>query len=74
MDFVPEGEYVLKVSSGADSYFETGDLPAPSQGTYTRLRRTHLYADAVQKIDVLGDLSGVVIPLNDTDIEKMSSR
>jgi Carboxypeptidase regulatory-like domain len=60
MQFVPEGEYLLKVTDAKDGAMQT----SPSEGsteTYTRFVPQHVYADAEQSLIVSGDVSGLTI-------------
>lgn len=63
LNFVPEGEYVLKVSSAADSVVETGKIPGLQGGTYTRRKAVRDYLDTEQPLSVQGDISGVVVKM-----------
>jgi hypothetical protein len=68
MELVPEGVYILKVSSAADAIVESGSLPAPQQGTFRHLRPIHNYADTEQSLTISGDLSSVVVKMVDAPI------
>jgi hypothetical protein len=61
MQFVPEGDYVLRVSSAADSVVEHGATLGDPNGTFTRHKVLQSYFDAEQPLNVTGDLSGIVI-------------
>jgi hypothetical protein len=63
LNFVPEGEYVLKISSAADSVVETGKSPGPQGGTYTRRKTVRDYVETEQPLSVHGDMSGVVVEM-----------
>lgn len=63
LNFVPEGEYVLKVSSAADSVVETGKIPGLQAGTYTRRKAVRDYVDTEQPLSVRGEISGVVVEM-----------
>ena len=60
MPFVPEGEYLLKVSDARDGAMETGPMEGGT-GTYSRFVPQHLYADAEQSLIVGGDVSGLTV-------------
>jgi hypothetical protein len=61
MQFVPEGDYVLRVSSAADSVVEHGATLSDPNGTFTRHKVLQSYFDSEQPLNVTGDLSGIVI-------------
>jgi hypothetical protein len=63
LNFISEGDYVLKVSSAADSAVETGKSPGPQGGTYTRRKAVRDYVDTQQPLSVHGDMSGVVMKM-----------
>lgn len=63
MELVPEGRYVLRISSAADSTVEHGSIQGDLSGTFTRLRVLQNYLDAEQPLNVNGDLSGIVVSL-----------
>jgi hypothetical protein len=50
MLFVPEGEYLLKVTNAADGVVENGTFVP-----------RHVYADAEQPLQVTRDVSGVTV-------------
>ena len=60
MEYVPEGDYVLRVSSAGDS-IEHGAIPGDPNGTFTRNKVVQSYLDAEQPLNVTGDLAGIVI-------------
>ena len=60
MPFVPEGEYLLKVTDAKDGAMETGPIEGGT-GTYSRFVPQHVYADAKQSLIVSGDVSGLTI-------------
>lgn len=60
MQFVPEGEYLLKISDAIDGTMQTG-LLENGTGTYTRFVPHHVYANAEQSLTVAGDVSGFAI-------------
>ena len=60
---MPEGNYVLRISSAADSTVEHGSIQGDPGGTFTRLRMFQSYLDAEQPLNVNGDLSGIVVNL-----------
>ena len=64
LNFVPEGDYVLKVSSAADSVVETGESPGPQGGTYTRRKEVREYVDTQEPLSVRGDMAGVVVKMS----------
>jgi hypothetical protein len=59
MELVPEGNYVLRISSAADSTVEHGSIQGNPSGTFTRLRVLQSYLDAEQPLN----LSGIVVSL-----------
>jgi hypothetical protein len=61
MEYVPEGDYLLRVSSAGDSVVEHGAIPGDPTGTFTRNKVLQSYLDAEQPLNVTGDLSGIVI-------------
>jgi hypothetical protein len=61
MEYVPDGDYLLRVSSAGDSVVEHGAIPGDSTGTFTRNKVLQSYLDAEQPLNVTGDLSGIVI-------------
>src|SRR5262249_43925209 len=61
MDYVPEGNFVLRISSAADGVVEHGTSPNNPYATYTRFKASQSYLDAEQPVNVTGDLSGIVI-------------
>ena len=63
MEYVPEGDYVLRVSAAADSVVEHGAIPGDPTGTFTRNKVVQSYLDAEQPLSVTGDASGIVINL-----------
>jgi len=60
MQFIPEGEYLLKVTDAKDGQMETGPIEGGT-GTYSRFVPQHVYADAEQSLIVSGDVSGLTI-------------
>src|SRR6266851_1254741 len=61
MDFVPEGNYLLRVSSAADGVVEHGTSDDNPNVTFTRFKSLQSYVDAEQPLNVSGDLSGIVV-------------
>jgi hypothetical protein len=61
MEYVPEGDYLLTVSSAGDSVIEHRAIPGDPNGTFTRNKVLQSYLDAEQPLNVTGDLSGIVI-------------
>ncbi len=61
MDFVPEGNYLLRVSSAADGVIEHGTSDDNPNVTFTRFKPLQSYLDAEQPLNVSGDLSGIVV-------------
>jgi hypothetical protein len=61
MDFVPEGNYLLRVSSAADGVVEHGTSDNNPNVTFTRFKSLQSYLDAEQPLNVSGDLSGIVV-------------
>ena len=61
MDFVPEGNYLLRVSSAADGVVEHGTSDDNPNVTFTRFKSLQSYLDAEQPLNVSGDLSGIVV-------------
>jgi hypothetical protein len=68
MEFVPQGDYVLQVTSTADGVMETGQIDG-GHGTYTRLKQTHHYADTEQPMKISGDVQGVTVKVKDASDE-----
>ncbi len=60
MAFVPEGDYILKISSAADSILET-KYREDGLLMSSHTKPVHLYADAEQPLKVSGDTSGIII-------------
>jgi hypothetical protein len=69
MEFVPEGDYVLKISSATDSVRETGSIQGSQNGTFTRLRPVRNYVDAEQPLAVNGNLSGIVVKMMEKEAD-----
>jgi hypothetical protein len=63
MEFVPEGNFILRVYSAADGVVEHGTSGDNPYATYTRFKPSQSYLDAEQPVNVTGDLSGVVISM-----------
>jgi hypothetical protein len=63
MDYIPEGNFLLRVSSAADGVVEHGTSPGNPYMTYTRFKTLQSYLDAEQPVNVTGDLSGIVIDM-----------
>jgi hypothetical protein len=60
MQFVPEGEYLLKITDTKDGAMESGSIEGGT-GTSSRFVPQHVYADAEQSLIVSGDVSGLTI-------------
>jgi len=60
MTFVPEGDYILKISSVADSILKT-EYSRDGRLMSSHLEPVHTYADTEQPLKVSGDTSGIVI-------------
>jgi hypothetical protein len=61
MELVPEGNYLLQVSSAADGVVEHGTSDNDPHVTFTRFKPLQSYLDAEQPLNVGGDLSGIVV-------------
>ena len=73
MDFVPAGQYVLKVSSAVDGVMETEQLKG-TKVTHAWLKPLHTYSDTEQPLDVHGDISGITLTVIDHDTSSSSIR
>jgi hypothetical protein len=58
---VPEGDYLLRVSSAGDTVVEHGAIQGDPTGTFTRNKVLQSYLDTEQPLNVTGDLSGIMI-------------
>jgi hypothetical protein len=63
LEYVPEGNYLLRVSSAADGVVEHGTSDVKPNVTFTRFKVLQSYLDAEQPLNVSGDLSGIVVNL-----------
>jgi hypothetical protein len=76
MAFVPEGDYILKISSAADSILET-KYREDGLLMSSHLIPIHMYADTEQPLKVSGDTSGIVVKVmekaGDSDEDKADS-
>jgi hypothetical protein len=61
MEYVPEGNYLLRISDAADGVVEHGTSPGNPNVTFTRFKPLQSYLDAEQPLNVSGDLSGIVV-------------
>jgi Carboxypeptidase regulatory-like domain len=65
-NFVPEGDYILRVDGAADvEYREILNAPGQWPPTHTDSQVLHQYGSAEQPIHITGDLSGVTIAAPD---------
>ena len=62
LSFVPEGDYILRISNSEDlEYEEIANGPGSIPPTHWESHATHHYAPAEQPVHVEGDLSGLAI-------------
>ncbi len=61
LEYVPEGNFLLRISSAADGVVEHGTSPDNPNVTFTRFKVLQSYLDAEQPLNVSGDLSGIVV-------------
>jgi hypothetical protein len=75
MSFVPEGDYILKISSATDSILKTEYSGGRLMSSH--LNPIHMYADTEQPLKVSGDTSGIVVKVmekaGDSDEDKADS-
>lgn len=62
LSFVPEGDYILRVTDGADlEYEEIANQPGSMPASYFKAHTTHHYASGEQPLHVDGELSGLTV-------------
>ena len=61
LHYVPEGDYVLKVTQAADRQSGPDGLPCT-----IRCKKTHSYASTAMAVHVKGDLRGIVLSVPDS--------
>jgi hypothetical protein len=76
MTFVPEGDYIIKISSVADSILQT-EYSKDGRLMSSHLNPIHMYADTEQPLKVSGDNSGIVVKVmekaGDSDEDRADS-
>ncbi len=73
--FIPEGDYILRVSSAADTeYVEIPNAPHSMPPSRTEARTSRNYGSADYPIHIEADLSGVVVAVPDLPDQKIPAK
>ncbi len=64
LSFVPEGDYIVRVTDGADTeYEEISNGPGVVPPTHTKSTTVHSYATGEQPLHVEGEVQGLAVPV-----------